>query len=130
MKHTMTCEIEIDDYWIEYVTSYSDLFGTQYCGYWMYGIEHDSQRGWLSFEHDDNIRLRDVVRHPSYDLAVKAWEEGKELPQGWYRLDKAAAIKAWEHGVRLYGLDWYDKGDAERYDVAIQLALLGEIVYG
>lgn len=51
------------------------------------------------------------------------------LPKGWYLLDRNTAIRAWCEGVKRWGMDWYEEVDAEREDVVVQLALLGEVRY-
>jgi len=131
---TVTIETEIDPLWVPYLTQNTDIFGYNYCGYWMMGMERTQDRGWLCFEHDDGAiyrSARDVAeRHPEYEAILKAWREGKPLPDKWFRLDKAAAIKAWHEGVKRWGVEWYEGVDSIREDVVVQLALLGEIRYG
>ena len=63
--------------------------------------------------------------------AERAFKSGKPLPENYYRLDEAAAVRAYVEGCKRWGADWFEsKGDATTYDVVIQLALLGEIRYG
>jgi hypothetical protein len=33
-------------------------------------------------------------------------------------------------GVKLFGANFYEEGDANTYDIAIQMAWFGEVVYG
>lgn len=131
-KEKITVEItcEVDNDWIEFLTRYSDIFMTGYCGYWMYGMERDDALGWLCFEHDEELSVRDVAALPAYDEVVALWRSGATLPAKWYRLDKAACVKAYAEGVKRYGTDWYENGDATTYDVVVQMALLNEVVYG
>jgi hypothetical protein len=129
-KIKVEIEVEVDPDWIEFVTIYPDIFMTSYCGYWMYGMEQDDELGWLVHEHDEQHSVRQVAKSPEYPAIVKAWREGGKLPDNWFRLNKEAAIKAWAEGVKKYGTDWYENGDAISYDVVLQLALLGEIRYG
>lgn len=113
--------------WTELVTKYVDLFRSDHCGYWLRGMNHDNRRGWLAWEMQDDEDLTDP---PLYHEAWVAWVDGKPLPVGYYRLDAAFARRAWRVGVRQRGESWYDEGDAEDYDVVVQLALLGEVRYG
>lgn len=133
-KISVTIDVEVDQDWIDYCTQYNDLFLTHYCGYWMCGMEKDNDLGWLAYEYDPggpNVKsIRSVQNSPEYSSIVEAWRAGNPLPDHWFRLDEKAAIKAFEEGVKRYGVDWYENGDATTYDVAIQMALLGEVVYG
>lgn len=132
-KVTVVLEVEVNQDWIEFCTQFNDLFMYDYCGYWMAAMECDDDLGWLCYEYandDDMPSLRAMKEAPEYQEIVKSWREGKLLPPNWYRLDKAAAIKAYGEGVKRYGLDWYEDGDAITYDVAVQMALLGEVRYG
>jgi hypothetical protein len=129
-KVTVTLEVEVNPDWIEFVTHYPDIFMTDHCGYWMYGMEQEDELGWLVHEHDEMHSVREIADHPEYPAIVKAWREGKELPDNWFRLNKETAIKAWAEGVKRYGMDWYETGDAITYDVVLQMAILGEVRYG
>ena len=61
---------------------------------------------------------------------MHAWVNSEPLPKGWFRLDREAALRAWEEGIKRWGVGWYEHTDSNREDVVIQLALLGEIRYG
>ena len=123
-------EIEIDPYWIEFVTKECDIFATDHCGYWMYGMERDDKLGWLCYLHDEEKSIRQVANHPEYSSIVDAWRAGKALPERWMRLNEETAVKAYVEGFKRGGVDWYENGDACDYDVALQKAMLGEVVYG
>ena len=114
--------------WIDYLVKYPDIFSTNYCGYWARGVEQNDT-GWLVWEDDEKT---DHGKEPNREAAIQAWERGAGLPFGWYRLDEAAAIKAFEEGCKRWGVNWFEgeHNDAIGYDVVIQLALLGEIRYG
>jgi hypothetical protein len=122
--------VEVHPDWIEFCTQANDLFMTSYCGYWMYGMAHDEKLGWLCYVHSDEKTIDQVEETLEYEDAVSLWEEGKTLPKDWYALNKEAAIKAFGEGVKRSGVKWYENGDANDYDVAIQKALLGEVRYG
>ena len=125
LKHMFSLTVDVDPFWVEYLTRYTDIFGRQYAGYWLRGVERDDERGWLCLEYDER------GREPPYRIeALAAWRAGEKLPPGWYRLDRAAALRAWEEGVKRWGVDWYRQTDAGREDEVIQLSLLGEIRYG
>lgn len=129
-KITVSLEVVVDPEWIDFCVQYNDLFMYGYCGYWLAGMEHDDT-GWLVYEYDigGDDNPYPIDRKERADI-VQAWQQGQPLPNRWYRLDKQAAILAYKHGVEKYGINWYDEGDANTYDYVIQLALLGELVYG
>lgn len=134
-KVTVTLDVEVDPIWIEFCTSkYVDVFIYGYCGYWMCGMEHNDTLGWLCYEYDwggDEPQPIDQVREsPQYPAIVKSWEAGETLPPHWFRLNEELAIKAWAEGVKKYGINWFEDGDANTYDNVLQLTLLGELVYG
>lgn len=129
LVHTFTVTVEIDPEWVTYVTKYSDIFGRHYyAGYWACGVAHDPELGWLVFEHADELDATVDGR----TAAEAAWRAGLPLPERWYRLDRAAAIRMWEEGVKRFGVGWYDspEHDGAMEDVLLQLALLGEERYG
>jgi hypothetical protein len=126
MKTTVTYEVEVpEEDWIGFLTKYNDIFGRNYCGYWLRGVEHDAS--WLCWEDDEEHRPGD---EPQRRKALAAWRAGTALPSGWHRLDRDTAVRAYHEGCKRWGADWFENGDGERYDVVIQLALLGEIKYG
>lgn len=126
-KHTFTLTVEIDPFWVEYLTLHADIFHPRCVGYWLRGVQLDNDRGWLCWEDDKRTHHG---CEPNKEEACRAWEAGEPLPKGWYRLDQAAALRAWEEGVKLWGVGWYEHTDSEREDVVVQLSLLGEIRYG
>jgi hypothetical protein len=128
MKIKLETIVDVDEDWISYLTKHGDIFQSQYCGYWMFGMEK-SKTGWLCFEHNDDF-VSDLIINPEYKAIVDAWKAGSKLPDRWYRLDKDAAIKAYLEAYKRYGENWYHNADNVKYDVAIQLALLGEVKYG
>lgn len=131
LKVKVELEVEVDPGWIELVTECNDLFMTDHCGYWLSGMAHVKNKGWLVHEHSDIDDCASVQsKNPEYPAILKAWKEGKPLPDGWFSLDKEMAIKAYCEGIKRDGLNWYEEGDAISYDIAIQLALLGEVRYG
>jgi hypothetical protein len=125
--HTFSVTVEIDPFWVEYLTQNVDIFGQQYVGYWLRGVERDPDLGWLVWEDDER---HEWGFEPNRMAARNAWREGQPLPEGWYRLDRAAAVRAWEEGVKRWGVGWYAEVDAPREDLVVQLALLGEVRYG
>lgn len=127
MKHTFTLTVEIDPKWIDYLTQGNDIFASSRAGYWLRGAEHDPELGWLVWEDDEKCHHGE---EPNRVTAYKAWKSGEALPEHWFRLDRAAAIRAWEEGVKRWGITWYEDVDGRLEDVVVQLALLGEIRYG
>lgn len=127
VPHTFTLTVQIELSWIELTTKCSDLFRMDCVGYWLRGVEFDVELGWLCWE-DDERRLHG--REPNREAALKAWRAGDLLPEHWFRLDRAAALRAWEEGVKRWGVDWYEDADSASYDTVVQIALLGEERYG
>jgi hypothetical protein len=125
--HTFTLTVEVDPFWVEYLTQNSDVFGWSYAGYWLRGVAHDPERGWLCWEDDEQHRKG---KEPDREAAIVAWNTGTPLPAGWYRLDQAASLRAWEAGVKRWGVGWYAQVDAQAEDIVVQEALLGEVRYG
>lgn len=112
--------------WIEFVTGHTDMFSTDYSGYWLRGVEHN-ERGWLAWEDDEE---HPFGQEPDRDSALFAWRYDDPLPPGWFRLNNALAEKAWDIGVQKHGERWYSEGDSTTYDTVLQLALLDEVRYG
>jgi hypothetical protein len=129
VQHTFSLTVAIDPFWVEYLTQNVDIFGQQYAGYWLRGVEHDPELGWLVWEDDERHRNGDEPNRREA-LEVWIWGKGLPLPKGWYRLDRVAAVRAWEEGVKRWGVGWYAEVDAPREDLVVQLALLGEVRYG
>lgn len=132
-KVNVSFEVEVDKMWIDTCTKYNDIFMPSTSGYWMRGMEHSNKLGWLCYEFEYSRKAPQpyiVEASPEYKDIVKAWKAGEKLPDHWYRLNKETAIKAWAEGVKRYGVDWYQYTDGTRDDVVIQMALLGDIVYG
>lgn len=120
-------QIRVPGEWIDFITGYNDVFRSDHAGYWMYGAERlDS--GWLVYESGDHGRPseRAVKR------ALRAHKAGEGVPNRFFVIDKAFAVKAYVEGVKRWGADWYDDydHDASSYDVIIQMAALGEVRYG
>lgn len=121
-----TIETQVDPTWIDFLTKYNDIFGRPFhAGYWLAGLAHEEAKGWLVWEHDDRY-----VNKFDHTEAFAAWDKDKPLPESYYRLDVTTAVRAWCEGVKRWGENWYTQGDGPRYDVVVQLALLGEIKYG
>lgn len=115
--------------WIDYLTKYSDIFSGDYIGYWGYGHRlrnGDQKIGWIVLESDAQQVMESRGRE-----AENCFRDKLPMPEGCHLLDETAAIRAYIEGVKKWGVDWFEeKGDAGTYDIAIQLALLGEIRYG
>lgn len=129
-KTKVTIEVEVDDGWIDFAVYNNDLFRTSYCGYWLYGVEFDDDLGWLCYVDGNGGKPKDAQANK----AIKAWKAGEKFPDNkhgkFYLLDRQAAIEAFKQGVIWRGAEWYENGDANAYDHVIQMALLGDIVYG
>jgi hypothetical protein len=125
-------EVTVDPDWIEFVTGGPEgfvdvFFRNGYCGYWLEGVEHDPKLGWLAYEHAAEDRHS---TDEEKNEALAAWRKGKPLPKNFHALNVEAATKSWIAGVKRKGVGFYSDGDGEDYEVALQEALLGEVVYG
>lgn len=132
-KVTMEVEIKVPkEDWIDFLIKYSDIFGHDYIGYWGYGYPlkvRDERIGWIVVEYNDDEDSGDCEKRG--EGAVRCFRDRLPLPERCHLLDKAAAIKAYVEGCKKWGPNWFEeKGDANTYDVVLQLALLGEIRYG
>jgi len=131
MKVKIEIEVSVDDDWLDFILNGDDVFRSNFCGYWLNGVLHDKNLGWLVHEHsNEDLFAGESAKLPEFPEAVNAWKEGKELPTGWYRLNKDAAIKSFVEGYKRYGSDWNNHSESTMDDLVIQLALLGEIRYG
>lgn len=130
---TLTMEIKIpQEDWVDYLTQDSEIFNSNYCGYWARGVDHDPYIGWLIWEDDEK---RPHGEEPNREEAIQAFREhNTTLPKNWFVLNKEMAVKAYLEGVKRWGQTWFDLGgdhnDSMGYDTVIQLALLGEVKYG
>jgi hypothetical protein len=118
---------EVRDAQGELLTS-SDIFAQQHSGHWAEGILHGKSAlgqidlGWLIFDKSSD----DYQDHD----AIAAFKEGAELPNGYYRLDAAAATKIVAHGILLHGIGFVQgETDASQSDDVIQTVLLGKVTY-
>lgn len=126
LKHTFTLTVDVPLTWIKYLTYDATIFQRNYAGYWLCGVAYEENLGWLVYEEADDK----AVGEARCEIVKKLWLAGEPLPERWFRLDRAAALRAWEEGVKRWGIDWYEETDAQREDVVVQLALLGEVRYG
>jgi len=127
--------------WIDFLTTYSDILGHGYIGYWARGVTR-TKRGWLlwDFESDERPlpgdcyfvdRMPRELEDKHHAAALKAFKAGKDLPPHYYVLDEAAAIKAYKIGCERWGVTWFEeKGDGDTYDIVLQEAILGAHTYG
>jgi hypothetical protein len=113
----VTIEVPVDESRVDFCTKYNDLFRTDHCGYWAFGVALDGGEAHRPTEEESVA-------------AETAHEKGEPLPEHWFALTRETAIKAFGEGVKRGGAFWYDDTDASDYDCAVQMALLGEIKYG
>jgi len=122
----VTLDTMVDPDWMR-AASDREVFAYSCCGYWARGVEQQSDLGWLIWEAVEKCRPGE---EPARDEALAAWRARTALPEGWLRLDGAAAQRAWVAGVRRWGESWFQRADQHRYDTVLQLALLAEVRYG
>lgn len=106
MKVKVTLEVEVPQDWIDFVCQESGVFRRGYCGYWAQVQKWTKRGAHVRLDDDDGVHG-----------PVKVW-------------DAKFAAKAYAEGVKRYGVNFYEEGDANSYDCAIQLAWFGEVVYG
>lgn len=114
------------EHWILDCIHGNDRFMAGCVGYWASGVCRAIHAGWLVFEQCDESDASIAEAHEVRALDIA----GKTLPKGWHVLDRAAAGRAYDLMCARQGLGWYGGADASDYDVALQLALLGEVRYG
>ena len=128
---TYTVELEVDSGWVEFVTGgpegFVDVFLGGHCGYWLEGINHEAALGWLAYEFG---ALDRHATQSEKEEATRAWLVGAKMPKHFHTLSIQTARESWTEGVKRDGLEWYENGDGGTYDAALQMALLGELVYG
>jgi hypothetical protein len=113
--------------WIEFLTKYNDIFGRDYVGYWLFGVARDKKLGWLAYEFIDDEAS---YMSKNYDEVIAAWKRGEKLPEKYFVLNEETARRAYVEGIKRKGVEWYEQGDANDYDVVLQWTLLGEVRYG
>lgn len=131
--------------WYDLWLNYPDLFLNYHIGYWARQVAVDPELGRLAweFEDDDDIdefmskhriefidRMGSDLENEYHAKAIKAFKEFAPLPPGYHVVNKNTCTKAYVEMCKRRGIDWYQDSDANDYDVAFQLALLGEIKYG
>lgn len=147
VKVKATIEVEVPGGWLSMCTMWPDIMSTDYIGYWARGVKRDDKLGWLIWEFEEDKRLEEFLEMHSlgddtedtelHAEAMKAWKAGEKLPPLYHALNREAAVKGflamleWPAGRAVEGgINWYENGDANSYDVAVQLAVLGEVKYG
>ncbi len=138
ITHEFTTTVEVPASWIKFITDSIDIFKLTYCGAWMKYIESSiDDSAMLIFDCYDHIfpsedKLDLIVKSFLYNIQVEI-DIGKPVYYyecfDFYKLDTALALKAYEQGCKRWGVDWYSKADGPMMNIAIQLALFGEIKY-
>lgn len=118
---------EAYDSFVDFVARWVDIFSSDYVGYWAYGEPvGDADCQYLLYDMADD-------RKPTGEesaAAVAAYRAKAELPEHWYAMDLDTAHKITVAGLTKFGENFLDEYDGDRLDSAVQLALLGEVVYG
>jgi hypothetical protein len=122
--------------WLSEVAIYPDILGRGYIGYWARGISYDKKNHrrliweFLADPRADGIAMGSDDEDQCHAEAIKAFKAKKPLPKHYHVLDAELAVKAWALRAGQVGVGWADDNDADDTDLAIQMALLGDIVYG
>jgi len=128
--YTVTVDLPIPDEWFEFCYAF-DLFEKNYCGYWMFGIEHDDKLGWLVFETGgEEMPDEDMIFLATFIWKRNHFKGAPDLPEGFMSLTDEVMARAYQIAVEKWGISWEDNADALTYDYIIQMALLGETRYG
>lgn len=131
MQVTLDVAIPVAD-WIDWLTRARHVLDDDRCGHWARGWQFASTDDGLLLYADPDHAHRGRDAPTSYEAALLALAEGEPLPEGWYHLDRSAAIRAYIEGVKQYGVGWFTSPydcDRDEIDHVIQRALLGEYRY-
>lgn len=83
--------------------------------YWGFVASDDHGNEWI-LEHNEKIGLR---------AAICNFEDGKK--ECWRPFD---AHDVWVEGLKRWGQKWVENDFPERFDIALQMNLFGEVKYG
>ena len=130
LRKTMKITIELnsanqEEYreMVDWLTN-RDMFRNDIIGYWARGFAYSERLGWLIRTDEENPTEDEIKK------VLKIWRDGGELPEEYYRLDKAAAEKAVQIGIKNMGLGFIQgDSDGNDIDVALQEAILGRVIY-
>jgi hypothetical protein len=121
---TITQNVKRDQSFYDMLLNYSDVFMSGYSGYWAFGVKVNG--GWLAFDFGDEEPPSDAKAE-----RVRAkFNEDRTIPPRWYLINLETVDRIVTEGCKRYGFDFQEQYDATSLDVAVQLALLGDIVYG
>lgn len=121
---TVAVQIKRETHFYDMILNYVDIFASAYVGYWAYGIRVSG--GWLIYDFGDE----EITKDGDTDAVVEEFTKSGNLPPRWHYLDVYTVDRIVTEGCKRYGFDFQNNYDAVTLDVAVQLALLGEIVYG
>lgn len=137
VKVRVEVEVEVPRDWLDWAgggEGWADLYQRTHCGYFLARVElAEDKRSTLAWEdredssnHGADAEEDEMAPHAD---AIAAFHAGNPLPKNYHRIDEELMVKAFAEGVKLYGIGFYEKGDANTYDTAIQMALFGEQKY-
>ena len=107
-----------------------DLLTRGFSGWWLYGVHREPGKGYLVIDQEE-YRGGLAALELFEDSLDKSELTQADLPPHVYLVDAAACIRALKWGREQWGRQ-FDDG-AEDYtaaDSAVQVALLGKVVYG
>ena len=106
----------------------TDMFHRSWSGYWMYGVENIPDLGWLA--RDAEVRTSDEQDFDAIQ-EVKLVHGGELLDEPYWLISKDVWLKSLKIGLSRWGKNFVNgQCDCGDYDVALQTALFGEVVYG
>jgi len=107
-----------------------DLLTRGFSGWWLYGVHCEPGKGYLAIDQEE-YRGDLAALEPFEDSLDESELTQADLPQHVYLVDAAACIRALKWGREQWGRR-FDDGteDYNAADSAVQVALLGEVVYG
>lgn len=109
-----------------------DMLIQGFSGHWLYGLAHTRTPDpmWLVCDHENMTRKQFAYACDNSDALLRQLQDGGTV-EDVYLMDRAAAIRALAYGVGRWGDRFLDgRCDYGDYDIAVQVALMGDLVYG
>ena len=120
MEITLTIDEKKMQGWIHDVALNVDIF--RYCR-WLRHLDGGNGLflAWNVWEDSGKIPSK---------RSLSGWRKGKQIPPHVYVINEDVATRAYIEGVKRWGVDWYEHSDGNSYDTIMQVALLGDELYG
>jgi hypothetical protein len=109
-----------------------DMLIPGFSGHWLYGLAHTRtpDPAWLVCDRENMTQEQFDLACANTDALFEHLQQGNTY-EDVYLMDRAAAIRALAYGVGRWGDRFLDGCcDYGDYDIAVQVALMGDLVYG